>query len=434
VLGSALVLLLALAAIAIGSASGSGSARAQSAAAGPLPGINLIGLGFGSTPADANHEIAAARSLHLKAVRIELPWSVLQPHGPGELDQHGLDYADRVIDEAKASGMAVILLVDATPCWATSAPKKLRHSCNPDKASPGNGYPPTQPSDFAAFVKELAGRYRDKITALEIWNEPDQANEIYFGGPNKAQRYAELVRAAYPAIKQADPNIKVLAGSLVGSNGVFLKALYAAGMKGYYDGLAVHFYTLTLAALREFRSIQVASGDATPLWLDEFGWSSCYPHKKVEEETACVTRAVQAQNVTNMYRALSKVPYLATDTLYKLEDSRTNQSGVMTLNEGRKPSFSALARVVLAPNASPSKVQLSLRSSHGQVIASGSGPFGDFMRLEAFQGSALRYRATFTLDRFNRFRLKLPRVLGAHLRVRVYQQWTGLAGGAQKSV
>ena len=320
------------------------------------------------------------------------------------------------------------------PCWATSAPKKLRKACRPEKGNPANGFPPTQPSDFAAFVKELAGRYKDKITALEIWNEPDQANEIYFGGPNKAQRYAELVRAAYPAIKQADPNIKVLAGSLVGSNGVFLKALYAAGIKGYYDGLAVHFYTLTLAALREFRSIQVASGDNTPLWLDEFGWSSCYPHKKVEEETACVTRAVQAQNVTNMYRALSKVPYLATDTLYKLEDSRTNQSGVMTLREGRKPSFSALARVVLAPNASPSKVQLSLRSSHGQVTASGSGPFGDFMRLEAFQGSTLRYRATFTLDRFNRFKLKLPRVLGAHLRVRVYQEWTGLAGGATKSV
>ena len=55
-----------------------------------------------------------------------------------------------------------------------------------------------------------------------------------------------MLRAAYPAIKQANPSVPVLAGSLVGSNGVFLRALYAAGIKGYYDGLAVHFYNLTL--------------------------------------------------------------------------------------------------------------------------------------------------------------------------------------------
>ena len=42
-----------------------------------------------------------------------------------------------------------------------------------------------------------------------------------------------VVRAAYPAVKAANPGVLVLAGSLVGSNGAFLRALYAAGMKGY---------------------------------------------------------------------------------------------------------------------------------------------------------------------------------------------------------
>ena len=69
----------------------------------------------------------------------------------------------------------------------------------------------------------------------------------------------------------------MLAGSLVGSNGLFLRALYAAGIKGYYDGLSVHFYNLTLASLRAIHEMQLANGDSKPLWLDEFGWSSCWP-------------------------------------------------------------------------------------------------------------------------------------------------------------
>jgi polysaccharide biosynthesis protein PslG len=431
VLGSALLLLLALAAI--------GHARspraASSANAGPLGGINLVGLGVESTPQDADREIAAARSLHAKIVRVELPWPVLQPHGPGALDAHALAYADRLIDEASAHGIGVIALVEASPCWATSAPKRLRHSCQPGKGSAANGWPPTNPADFATLVKELATRYGDKLTAIEVWNEPDQSNEQYFAGPHKAQRYGELLRPAYTAIKQANPNIKVLAGSLVGSNGVFLRLLYAAGIKGYYDGLAVHFYTLTLAALRQFRSVQLANGDSAPLWLDEFGWSSCYPRRKIQEEQPCVTRSVQAQNITNLYRELRTSSYVAADTLYKLRDARTNQFGVLTTSGGHKPSFRALASVLVSPLGSPSRVRLTLRRSGAAVVASGSGPIGDFMRLEAFQHGALRYRATFTLDRFNRFSLRLPRVLGTSgLRVRVYQEWTGRGAGAQKSI
>ena len=64
------------------------------------------------------------------------------------------------------------------------------------------------------------------------------------------------------------------------------------------------------------------------------------------------------------------------------------------------------------------------------MIASGSGPVGDFMQLEAFQGSVLRYRALFTLNRFNHYSIALPALLGTSgLRVRVYQYWAGTGRG-----
>jgi hypothetical protein len=69
------------------------------------------------------------------------------------------------------------------------------------------------------------------------------------------------------------------------------------------------------------------------------------------------------------------------------------------------------------------------------VIASGSGPVGDFMQLEAFEGKLLRYRALFKLDRFNRYSITLPSVLGTHgLRVRVFQYWSGVGKAAQKRI
>jgi len=59
---------------------------------------------------------------------------------------------------------------------------------------------------------------------------------------------------------------------------------------------------------------------------------------------------------------------------------------------------------------------------------------GDYMGLQAFQGGTLRYKALFTLNRFNRYTLTLPRVLGTHgLRVRVFQYWAGLGSAAQRS-
>ncbi len=56
------------------------------------------------------------------------------------------------------------------------------------------------------------------------------------------------------------------------------------------------------------------------------------------------------------------------------------------------------------------------------------------MELEAFQGSVLRFRSLFILDRSNRYSIALPRVLGSTgLRLRVYQYWAGQGSGAQRS-
>ncbi len=437
--GSAIALLLCVAWLCAAAVlAPTGYARevgSRASASVPLGGVNLPALSAGTRLSAADRQIATAKALHAQVVRVDVPWSLLEPRAPGQIEAGALAFLDRLVNDAAASGIRVIATVESTPCWASSAPASLLRKCIPERWTRANAWPPREPSAYATFVAYLAARYGTRLAAIEIWNEPDQANEAYFAGPEKPQRYAAVLRAAYPAIKQANPDVKVLAGSLVGSNGVFLRELYAAGIKGYYDGLAVHFYTLTLGSLRAIHETQLANGDNTPLWLDEFGWSSCWPQQKVQQEQGCVSPKVQAANITNLYRSLVRAPYVAAAVLYKLQDSTRENFGVLNTRGARKPAFAALARVLANPFANPSGVTLSLSRHHGGVLAKGEGPVGDYMQLEAFQGKVLRYRALFTLNRFNRYAISLPQVLGTNgVTVRVYQYWQGSGGDAQRSI
>jgi hypothetical protein len=439
----ALALLLSMVFVLVASSAWGGPAAARSQTGGSahtsstslLGGVNITGLSGDPYLVGIDKAVDTASELHAKLLRTDAPWALIEPRSGAQVETAALAGVDRLLADAASRGIRVVLTVDTTPCWASSAPAVVLEKCVPGQLSAANAWPPRNPADYAAFVAYLARRYGSSLAAIEVWNEPDQSNEDYFAGPEKAQRYAALVRAAYPAIKQANPNVLVLAGALVGPNGAFLRALYAAGMKGYYDALAVHFYTLTLAAVRTIHEVQLANGDDTPLWLNEFGWSSCYPRQKIEQEQGCVTAQIQAANLTNTIRALAHAPYVAAAIVYKLQDAPGELFGVLSASGAHKPAFAALTSAFASPLGSISPVTLSLRRQGHHVLASGSAPVGDYMELEAFHGSVLRYHALFTLNRFNSYSISLPAALGTHgLRVRVYQYWSGIGKAAQKSI
>lgn len=413
---------------------GQASAGRALATAPPLAGVNVGNLTYGVSQARVDQALSWAHSLDAHVIRVEIPWTSLEP-SRGQIEPNALAFTDHLVDQASSAGIKVLMLVMGTPCWASSAPAALLSRCRPGKDGPAAAWPPDDPDTYGSFVGFLAGRYGSKLAAIEVWNEPDQANEDYFAGPNKAQRYAGVLRAAYPAIKQADPSLPVLAGSLVGSNGAFLKALYAAGIKGYYDGLSVHFYNLVLASLRYTHEVQLANHDTTPLWLDEFGWSSCWPRHRIQQEQACVTPQVQASNLSNVLRSLARTPWVAAEIVYSLQGSRKEDFGVVSETGAHKPSFDALRSVFISPLGKPSLVTAHLRRQGRRIFASGTGPVGDYLQLEAFQGRKAVYRAQFTLDRFNRYSIALPKKLGTrNLAIKVFQYWMGTARAAVASL
>lgn len=419
------VLLLALSLLPAGAQGAARRAQRQA----PLGGVNIAGLEGLGRPGEPDGSIAQAARLHAGTVRVLLPWSQLQPSGPGSFDPRALAFVDHLMEDASRHGLRVIMGLYNTPCWASSAPASLVRSCVSGRSPTAHAWPPSSTGFFTAFATTLTQRYAADLAAVEIWNEPDQSNEHYWAGPRKAAGYVALVRAAYPALKRVAPAVPVLAGSIVGANGEFLRALYAAGFRGYYDGLSVHFYTLTVASLRSIRAVQSEYGDSAPLWLDEFGWSSCWPRYRVQQEQGCVTRGVQASNILNSIRLISQLPYVAAYLIYELQGTAAEDFGVLNGRGVDKPSFRALSAALSNPFAPPEPVHLRLSVRRGSIIAAGSGPVGDFMRLLVSLNGRPAYRAIFTLDRFNRFKIALPRVLGTHVTATL-SRW---GGGARSS-
>ena len=197
---------------------------------------------------------------------------LFEPRARGQRTRSALAFTDRLIGRRRRGRdpgdpvrrqHAVLGLVGARVGAARVRARESRHRATPGRRATRR--------DYAAFVAFLAQRYasdagRDRNL--------ERARPVQRRSISRARKSPSTTRRSCgPHIRRSsrsNPNVPVLAGSLVGCNGVFLRALYAAGIKGYYDGLAVHFYTLTLAA-RCARSTKSSSQTATP---SRCGWTS----------------------------------------------------------------------------------------------------------------------------------------------------------------
>ena len=108
-----------------------------------------------------------------------------------------------------------------------------------------NGYV----TQLAAFVGELA---RNGADAIEIWNEPNLDRE-WPQGQISGAKYVEMLKAAYSAIKAANPSTLVISGAPAptGAEGAFpgrvvnddnfMRQMAQAGAAQYMDCLGLHY-------------------------------------------------------------------------------------------------------------------------------------------------------------------------------------------------
>jgi hypothetical protein len=325
-------------------------------------GVNLHSLWNGAPSADIRADLDHSRELGVNVVRLDIGWASLETNGKGDMSDWYVEKLDEFMAGADARGIKVILTLMNSPCWASSAPETLKQGCTGSWWSRDVAkYAPTNPQDYADAARFITARYGSRMAALEIWNEPNPSQD-FFRSPDPARDYVNLVKAAYPAAKAGNPDVPVLAGSLATADVPFLKELYAHGMKGHYDGLAIHPYNewrdpadmweerwkqyTLIPGTRWIRETQLANGDETPLWLTEFGWATCTDGGRM-----CVSRQQQAEYTAKSVALLRELPYVAAFTTYALRDegtsgSRNESYGLVEEDYRRKPSFAAFAQAL----------------------------------------------------------------------------------------
>ena len=161
--------------------------------------------------------------------------------------------AEDSLVRAAQNGFKVIAVVKYTPGWAQKYPGS---ACGPIKS--------TAFAEFAEFLTAVVNRYKAPPYNIKYWelgNEPDapiwynksvfgcwgEVNDPYFGG----EYYAQMLKAAYPAIKAADPQAQVLIGGLLLDNPDkntkntprFLEGILRGGGGPFFDVVSFHSYS-----------------------------------------------------------------------------------------------------------------------------------------------------------------------------------------------
>ncbi|MEW5956457.1 MAG: cellulase family glycosylhydrolase [Chloroflexota bacterium] len=298
-------------------------AVAQAAPAVPTPPESTFGYGVNIADLSLAYLV---NDLGFKWAKGYVNWATVEPE-PGEL--RWVD-PDNVVKAFGDQQLKILLRVHGSPAWTRPPGAPLSH-------------PPTNVADFAHFMTTLAGRYKGRVAAYEIWNEP---NLYYEWGnlPPDPARYTQMLKAAYTAVKQVDPEALVISGGLATTgNGsltaagdlAFLQGMYDAGAQGYFDALGSHPYAYGLAPAdthpdglsfdRVLAQHQVmeANGDyLTPIWITELGWVLQTHWDLGEHATIGVSEAEQAGYLAGAYtKAGQDWPFVQAIFLFNLDFS-----------------------------------------------------------------------------------------------------------------
>jgi hypothetical protein len=160
------------------------------------------------TPAEQNYELDQIQAIGAKVVRFDsLPGNQAQ--------------VDPVVTGLLARGMEPFLILFGTTG-------------------------PISPSTAASFASSQATKWKGRVRLYEFANEPDLDGWT-------PEQYTAALKTTYTALKAADPKAILVGGALwkwdqgptanpSGGAREWVRRMYAAGAKGYFDMLSLHLY------------------------------------------------------------------------------------------------------------------------------------------------------------------------------------------------
>jgi hypothetical protein len=305
--------------------------------------------------------LSAIRAAHGRLLRKVFDWSEIE-RSPGHYD---LGVYDRYVADAASRGIKILPVLFNPPSFRA-------------RGHGGHGtWPPASNPAFAAFAKVLVHRYgrhgslwtsrrdipKQPITSWQIWNEPSLT--VYWLPRPNARQYVRMLKVVGKAIKSVDGRRAeiVTAGippSLLSSAVPilrYIRQLYRAGGKRYFDTLAVNSYARNRSELggllRSVRRLMNRYGDRrAKLWITELGWATGGPTHRFN-----VGPVGQARRISSCFSLIRRLrgPYRIRGLVYfSWKDQRPYpplfsdlwglHTGLRSLDGRAKPGYFAFKR------------------------------------------------------------------------------------------
>jgi hypothetical protein len=264
-----------------------------------------------ASPATQDQQFTLMRKSGVTTVRRVFSWAAAQPD-PSQ--PPNLAETDALVARAARNNIEILPIVMYAPVWA-------RQSAD-DAASP-----PRSSDDYVAFLNALVARYgpagtfwaehadvpKRPLRVWQVWNEP-QLPYQWSDNKNWQTSYGQLLNAAYPALKKADPGCRVVLAGMTNFAWDALESLYDKGnIEGKFDIAALHPYTgsagRVLKAAQLFRAVLKKHGDRRkPLWITELAWPASRGRVKPPNGLAALptTDRGMATRLTRAYRLLMR--------------------------------------------------------------------------------------------------------------------------------
>jgi hypothetical protein len=289
----------------------------------------------------AERDLELIRDAGFGWVKQNAPWREVEGAAKGAFNWY---FTDRIVDSAESYGLDILLRLDSEPLWAVRS----------DSVGTANG-PPENPQDFGDFCRAMAERYRGRVRAYQVWNEPNLSRE-WGGWEPSPSEYVELLRACYIGIKNGDPDAWVISAGLAPTGTTlpeaipddeFLTGMYEAGAAPFFDILGLHapgFAYPPEASLEEvagkhnghrffcfrhvedMREIMLEYGDASKqVAILEMGWTSDQIHP--EYAWFAVSEATKADYLVRAfdYARQHWTPWIGLMTVISIADGHWDE-------------------------------------------------------------------------------------------------------------
>jgi serine/threonine protein kinase len=226
-------------------------------------------------------------------LKIQVNWSELQPDSPTDFGAP-FQALQSNLALAKGKGYKLMLSIVNAPTWA----RAVAYS------QPG---PPDDPQSYGLFLTFLLNQVGGSVDAIEVWNEPNIKREWTGALSFDGKGYMQLFDVAYEAIRAYSPDIQIITAGLAPTvdtptsvdDRKFLRQMLDNGLGKYTDiRVGVHPYAWAnppevrccvivegrgynndprfyfLDNLETYKTILNDYGNASKLWITEFGYST----------------------------------------------------------------------------------------------------------------------------------------------------------------